>query len=70
MSRTLPAFVTKPVMEQIYSKVVDVKEMQRLEEQIPKIMCQLEMIFSPAFFDIMVHLTVQLATEVRYAGPM
>jgi hypothetical protein len=55
-SRTLPAFVTKPLMgicnyfKQIYSKVVDVKEMQRLEEQIPEIMCQLEMIFPPAFF--------------------
>jgi hypothetical protein len=55
MSRTLPAFVTKPLMgicnyfKLIYSKVVDVKEMQRFEEQIPEIMCQLEMIFPPAF---------------------
>ena len=76
LSRTLPESVSTPLIglckyfKLLYAKVVDVKDMQRMEEQIPEILCQLEKIFPPAFFDIMVHLTVHLATEVRLAGPV
>ena len=41
-----------------------------MEDEIPVILCQLEKIFPPGFFTIMVHLTVHLATEVRLAGPV
>jgi hypothetical protein len=54
----------------LYSKVISVSEIERLEAEIPEILCQLEKVFPPAFFDIMVHLTIHLATEVRLAGPV
>lgn len=33
-------------------------------------LCQLERIFPPSFFDIMVHLPIHLANEVRLGGPV
>ena len=50
MSRTLPDSVTRPLMglcnyfKQVYANVIDVKEMLRLEEEIPVILCELEKI--------------------------
>jgi len=34
------------------------------------ILCQLEMYFSPSFFDIMVHLIVHLVRKIRICGPV
>ena len=53
----------------MYGKVVDVHKVEEWESAIPEILCQLEMIFPPAFFDVMVHVTMHLATELRKAGP-
>ena len=46
-----------------------------MEEDIDKLsclirgtLCRLEMVFSPAFFDIMMHLTVHLAKEAKDGG--
>ena len=48
-----------------------------MEEDIDKLsclirgtLCRLEMVFSPAFFDIMMHLTVHLAKEAKDGAPM
>ncbi|XP_058785062.1 uncharacterized protein LOC131659973 [Vicia villosa] len=38
--------------------------------EIAEILCQLEMIFPPSFFDIMVHLPIHLLNEVRLGGPV
>jgi hypothetical protein len=38
-----------------------VSEIEKMEAEILEIMCQLEKVFPP-FFDIMVHLTIHLAT--------
>ncbi|OMO65396.1 Transposon, En/Spm-like protein [Corchorus capsularis] len=42
--------------------------LERLEKAIPLILCKLEKIFPPSFFDIMVHLTIHLVTEAKHAG--
>ena len=44
--------------------------MRKLEQDIPLILCKLERIFPPSFFDSMEHLPVHLAYEARIAGPV
>ncbi|KAI3711783.1 hypothetical protein L1987_70329 [Smallanthus sonchifolius] len=41
----------------------DVKDMYEANEEVVKILCNLEMIYPPAFFDIMVHLILHLPEE-------
>lgn len=54
------------LFRELFSKVIDVKTMEKLDVSIPTILCKLEKIFPPAFFDVMVHLT----TEAKLAGPV
>jgi hypothetical protein len=42
----------------------------RMKIEIPVILCKLEKIFPPAFFDVMVHLAVHLPDEVMLRGPV
>ncbi|KAL6654069.1 hypothetical protein ACP70R_007534 [Stipagrostis hirtigluma subsp. patula] len=76
IKNVLPEKVCVPLIKlsnyfkELYSKVICVREMQKLEAEIPETLCLLENIFPPAFFDIMVHLTLHLATEVMLAGPV
>lgn len=56
--------------KKIYSPVISVSDMQQLEDEIAEVLCLLEKIFPPAFFDVMVHLCVHLPTEARLAGPV
>lgn len=51
-------------------KVIDVKSLDYLEVEIAETLCQFERIFPPSFFDIMVHLPIHLANEVRLGGPV
>ena len=51
-------------------KVIDVDDLKILEFQIVETLCQLEKIFPPTFFDIMVHLPIHLPNEVRLGGPV
>ncbi|CAI9115088.1 OLC1v1015922C1 [Oldenlandia corymbosa var. corymbosa] len=55
---------------ELCSKEIFPEDVARLENEIPVILCELEKIFPPSFFDIMVHLPVHLATEVKLAGPV
>jgi hypothetical protein len=41
-----------------------------LSASIGETLCRLEMIFPPAFFDIMMHLPVHLAEEAKLGGPV
>ncbi|XP_065848265.1 uncharacterized protein [Euphorbia lathyris] len=72
----LPKDVVEPLIElsalfrDICNKCLDIPELDRLEKQIPLILCKLETIFPPAFFDVMVHLVVHLAYEAKIAGPV
>ncbi|KAK1644553.1 hypothetical protein QYE76_062358 [Lolium multiflorum] len=74
--KTLPEEVALPLVKLakcfkvITSKIVSNKEIAIVEDQLPEILCQLEKIFPPTFFDIMEHLVIHLPTEVRLAGPV
>ncbi|KAG9458215.1 hypothetical protein H6P81_002723 [Aristolochia fimbriata] len=56
--------------KELCSKTVELNRLEALEQKIPIILCNLEKFFPPAFFDVMVHLTIHLATEVKVAGPV
>ncbi|CAM8934247.1 unnamed protein product [Rhodiola kirilowii] len=42
----------------------------RMKDDIAMILCKLDMIFPPAFFNIMVHLLIHLPDEVLLKGPV
>ena len=52
------------------STTITVANMERLERDIPIIICKLERIFPPSFFDSMEHLPIHLPYETRIAGPV
>ncbi|KAL6518315.1 hypothetical protein OROMI_034016 [Orobanche minor] len=54
----------------IYGKVIELEDVEKLQSEIIEILCELEMIFSPAFFDIMVQLPIHLCKELEFGGPV
>ena len=72
----LPNHVAMPLVRlcsffrRLCQKVVTHEEIDRLEVEIAETLCQLERIFPPCFFDVMVHLPIHLANEVRLGGPV
>ena len=56
--------------QKLCAKTLYVTDLERLEEGIVIILCKLERIFPPAFFDIMIHLVVHLPREAKLAGPV
>ncbi|GLU21146.1 hypothetical protein SLE2022_373070 [Rubroshorea leprosula] len=52
------------------SPVIKVTEMQKWEAKIVEIICKLEIIFPPAFFDSMEHLAIHLSYEAKVGGPV
>jgi hypothetical protein len=44
--------------------------METLEQQIPILVCKLEKIFPPGFFNSMQHLLVHLPYEAKVGGPV
>ncbi|KAL3830913.1 hypothetical protein ACJIZ3_019715 [Penstemon smallii] len=61
----LSSFFRQPCSRTLKLDVLD-----DLEKKIPVILCKLEMIFPPAFFDVMVHLSLHLANEAKLGGPV
>lgn len=55
---------------EITSSLLREDKLCMLEENIPIIMCKLEQIFPPSFFDSMEHLPIHLAYEARVGGPV
>ena len=53
---------------EIYSKVLNVDELGALVKRIAVTLCELERIFPPSFFIVMVHLVTHLASEAKVAG--
>ena len=47
------------------AKTVRISDLDRLQADIVIILCKLEKIFPPAFFDVMVHLSVHLPYELK-----
>ena len=56
--------------QKLYAKTLYVNDLERLEEGIVIILCKLERIFPPTFFDIMIHLMVHLPREAKLARPV
>ena len=55
---------------ELCSRNLRIDVVQRLKGDIPLILCKLEKIFPPAFFDVMVHLSVHLPDEAMLRGPV
>ena len=58
------------VFNAICSKFIDPARLDELENEAVIVLCQMEMYFTPSFFDIMVHLIVHLMREIRLCGPI
>jgi hypothetical protein len=76
LRKLLPENVLIPLLQlskffsDLCSKELKDEDLENLGKQIPEILCQLEMIYPPSFFDIMMHLPIHLAREAWYAGPV
>ncbi|KAJ9553381.1 hypothetical protein OSB04_017426 [Centaurea solstitialis] len=76
LRKVLPKHVRHPLMNlsryyrQLCSKVLQPQDLIGLENMIAKTLCDLERIFPPSFFNVMVHLSVHLASEAKIAGPV
>ena len=55
---------------QLCSKVLKTNQLEHLENDIIVTLCKLERILPPSFFDVMVHLPIHLASEVKVVGLM
>jgi hypothetical protein len=53
---------------QIYSKQVSKAIMQRLEKKIAVLVCKMETVFPPGWFNVIQHLLVHLPWEARVGG--
>ncbi|XP_043694262.1 uncharacterized protein LOC122644969 [Telopea speciosissima] len=51
-------------------KVAKTEDLNQLEASIAETLCNLERIFPPIFFDVMVHLMVHLPREILLGGPV
>jgi hypothetical protein len=56
--------------KKICSKVLEESELDELQESIVMTLCDMERIFLPSFFTVMVHLMVHLVEEVKLGGPV
>lgn len=52
------------------AKEVDPIDLESMELQVPVLLCKLEMIFPPGFFNPMQHLILHLPYEARMGGPV
>jgi hypothetical protein len=54
----------------ISQKVVDPMKLTKLQDDLILMMCSLEKIFPPSFFDLMPHLLVHIVHKMKYLGPV
>uniref|UniRef100_A0A803MTE6 DUF4218 domain-containing protein n=1 Tax=Chenopodium quinoa TaxID=63459 RepID=A0A803MTE6_CHEQI len=73
---TLPKDVATPLIrlcrffKGIWNKTINPCDLDNLHSKIVETLCQLERIFPPTFFTVMVHLPVHLVEEIRLGGPV
>ncbi|KAK2417513.1 hypothetical protein QL285_039804 [Trifolium repens] len=73
---SLPQHALNPLIElsqffkNLCSATLRDGDLIKMENEIPMILCKLERIFPPGFFDSMEHLVVHLAYEARLGGPV
>ncbi|KAL5564960.1 hypothetical protein UlMin_028124 [Ulmus minor] len=74
MQQLLPVAIRgvlpKEVRNTIIRKIIDPSKLQQLQDEVVVTLCLLEKYFPPAFFDVMVHLTVHLPREIKFCGPV
>lgn len=76
VSACLPTNVSTSIIDlctlfqKICARSLDEKDMDKAKKEVVKILCNLELIFPPAFFDIMVHLVLHLPEEAILGGPV
>ena len=58
------------LFKDLTSTTLRVDDTERLERDIPQILCKLECIFPPGFFDSMEHLPIHISYEARIVGPV
>ncbi|CAH9081132.1 unnamed protein product [Cuscuta europaea] len=58
------------LFQSICSAVLDAESLRRLEDIVPILMCNLEKILPPSFFDVMEHLLIHLPYEALNGGPV
>ncbi|XP_052115489.1 uncharacterized protein LOC107478330 [Arachis duranensis] len=74
--RALPKEVVRVLLKfssyfkTLCSKVIRVDVFEQLDVEIAQILCELERIFPPSFFVLMIHLSMHLAYEARLGGPV
>nr|GEV54455.1 hypothetical protein [Tanacetum cinerariifolium] len=72
----LPADVAKPIIElclcfkQICSQTLMKDDILKAQSKVIDIQCNLELIYPPGFFDIMIHLVIHLPLEALKGGPI
>jgi len=55
---------------QLCAKEIEKAMMEKLEKEIPVLICKLEKIFPPGFFNPMQHLLIHLPYEAKVGGPV
>ena len=55
---------------EICFKILNVEELEALEKRIAMTLCEMERIFPPSFFTMMVHLVVHLVSKAKVADPV
>ncbi|KAH0733048.1 hypothetical protein KY289_004236 [Solanum tuberosum] len=66
----IPLIRLSSFFRRLCQKVITLEELHCLEVEIIETINQLERIFPPSFFDIIIHLPIHLANEVRLGGPV
>jgi len=73
---SLPKPIWKPLVElsqffrELILKTLNVEQLRVMENNIHVLLCKLEKIFPPSFFDSMEHLLVHLPYKTRLGGPV
>ncbi|XP_057444525.1 uncharacterized protein LOC130736753 [Lotus japonicus] len=76
MRTTVPNEVSKVLnglssfFRKLCSKVLSVPDLDRLQHDIVLTLCNMEILFPPSFFTVMVHLIVHLVEEAKLGGPV
>ncbi|KAK1361671.1 hypothetical protein POM88_046145 [Heracleum sosnowskyi] len=74
VKKTLKAEVALPLirlsvfLRGLWSKVIDLEDLKKLQQEFVEVLCHFEMIFPQDFFDIMVHFLVHLVRDVELGG--
>ncbi|GKA81475.1 uncharacterized protein Tco_0788167 [Tanacetum coccineum] len=76
VQRYLPKNIAEPIIElclffkQLCARTLMQQDMAKAKKQSISIMIELEKIFPPAFFDIMIHVAIHLPDEAILGGPL